>query len=155
LGRTEEGLQGNFCSRLLCCEQARAVQMLAPGRAVDDRVKLLHGPHRAPRLAVGDRATSLFRDFLVVVNAWTDAPIRWPRGLPIGDRGHPSLVMVEELACAIRLAVHRCRRSWPGKKECLPEGFRASTSHKEVATATTRRTTWPWPFRRVGARFDG
>jgi hypothetical protein len=126
-----------------------------PRRAADDRVKLLHGPCRAPRLHVGDRQTCLFRDCLVVVNAWTDAPIRWPRGLPVGDRGRPSLVVDEELARAIRLAVHRRRRSWPGNKECLPEGFRAPMSHKEVATATTRRTTWPWHFRRAGARFDG
>jgi hypothetical protein len=92
-------------------------------------VKLLRGPYRAPRLAVGDRATCLFRDCLVVVNAWTGAPIRWPRCLPVGDCGHPSLVVDEELARAIRLAVHRRRRSWPGKKECLPEGFRAPMSH--------------------------
>jgi hypothetical protein len=49
-----------------------------PRRAVDDRLKLLHGPYRAPRLRVGDRATCLFRDCLVVVTGWTDAPISWP-----------------------------------------------------------------------------
>jgi hypothetical protein len=36
-------------------------------RRADDRVKLLHGPYRAPRLRVRDRATCLFRDCLVVV----------------------------------------------------------------------------------------
>jgi hypothetical protein len=56
-----------------------------PRHAVDDRVRLLHGPYRAPRLHVGDRATCIFRDCLVVVTAWTDAPISWTRGVPVGD----------------------------------------------------------------------
>jgi hypothetical protein len=45
-------------------------------------VKLLFGPYLAPRLRVGDRATCLFRDCLVVVTGWTDAPTSWPRCRP-------------------------------------------------------------------------
>jgi hypothetical protein len=72
-------------------------------RRADDRVKLLHGPYRASRLRVGDRATSLFRDCLVVVTGWTDGLTSWPRGLPLGERGHPSILVNEELARAVRL----------------------------------------------------
>jgi hypothetical protein len=73
-----------------------------PRHSVDDRVKLLHGLYRAPRLRVGDRATCLFRDCLVVVTAWTDAPIRWPRALPVGAMGHPSILVNQALARAVR-----------------------------------------------------
>jgi hypothetical protein len=83
-------------------------------RATSDRLKLLHGPYRAPRLHVGDRATCLFRDCDVVVTAWTDAPISWPRGLPVGERGHPSLVVNEELARAIRSESSAAVRYWWG-----------------------------------------
>jgi hypothetical protein len=43
-----------------------------------DRVKLLFGPYRAPRLQRGDRAHCLYRDALVVITSWTDASIPWP-----------------------------------------------------------------------------
>ena len=71
-------------------------------RRVDDRVRLLHGPYHAPSLRVGDRATCLFKDGDVHVTGWTDAPISWPRCLPVGRKGHPSLLVDEELARAIR-----------------------------------------------------
>jgi hypothetical protein len=54
-----------------------------------DKVKLLHGPSRAPSLRVGDRATSLYRDCDVVVTSWTDAPISWPRCRRTEGKGHP------------------------------------------------------------------
>jgi hypothetical protein len=67
-----------------------------------DRIRLLHGPYRAPRLRVGDRATCLYRDCDVVVTGWTDAPISWPRALPVGERGPPGLLVDNELARAVR-----------------------------------------------------
>jgi hypothetical protein len=85
-----------------------------PRRAADDRLRLLHGPYRAPKLHVGDRATCLFRDCDVVVTAWTDAAISWPRGIPVGQRGHPSLVVTEELARAIRTEAAAAVRYWWG-----------------------------------------
>jgi hypothetical protein len=42
---------------------------------MDDRVKLLFGPYRPPRLRPGDRATCLLRDCAVVITSITDAPI--------------------------------------------------------------------------------
>jgi hypothetical protein len=85
-----------------------------PRRAADDRVKLLHGPYRAPRLRVGDWAICLFRDCLVVVTGWTDGRISWPRALPVGERGHPSILVNEELARAVRLESAAAVRFWWG-----------------------------------------
>ncbi len=82
--------------------------------AADDRVRLLHGPYQAPRLHVGDRATCLYRDRDVVITAWTDAPISWPRALPVGETGHPSLLVDEELARAIRTESAAAVRFWWG-----------------------------------------
>jgi hypothetical protein len=39
----------------------------------------------------------------VVVTGWTDAPISWPRALPVGERGHPGILVDEELARFRRL----------------------------------------------------
>ena len=70
---------------------------------VDDRVRLLHGPYRAPCLHVGDRATCLRRDCDVKITGWTDALLPWPKGVPVGGRSGPSIVLDEELARAVRL----------------------------------------------------
>jgi hypothetical protein len=72
-------------------------------RRVDDRLRLLHGPYQAPSLRVGDRATCLYRDGDVVITSCTDARISWPRCLPVGRKGHPSLLVDDELARAVRM----------------------------------------------------
>jgi len=79
-----------------------------------ERVKLLFGPYRPPRLRRGDRATCLFKDCDVVVTGWTDARISWPRCLPQGTKGHPSLLVDEELARAIRHESAAAIRFWWG-----------------------------------------
>jgi hypothetical protein len=38
----------------------------------------------------------------VVVTAWTDAPISWPPALPVGAMGHPTILVNQELARAVR-----------------------------------------------------
>jgi hypothetical protein len=63
---------------------------------------------------VGDRADCLYRDCLVVVTGWTDAPISWPRSLPVGERGYPSIVVTEELARAIRHESAAAIQHWWG-----------------------------------------
>ena len=56
-----------------------------------------------PSLRVGDRATCLLQDCEVVVTSWTDALLSWPRCRPItAPLGHPSLLVEDELARAIR-----------------------------------------------------
>lgn len=70
----------------------------------DDRTRLLHGPYRAPRLRVGDRAACLLRDCTVVVTGWSSAPISWPRCRALDSRGGGSGPLLdEELARAVRL----------------------------------------------------
>jgi hypothetical protein len=70
-------------------------------RTVDDRLRLLHGPYQAPTLRVGDRAACLYRDCDVVVTSWTAALIPWPRCKRAEGKGHPSLLVDDELARAI------------------------------------------------------
>jgi hypothetical protein len=79
-----------------------------------DRTKLLFGPYQAPRLRKGDRATCLYRDCDVVVTGWTDARISWPRCPPPGTKGHPSLLVDEELARAIKHESAAALRHWWG-----------------------------------------
>jgi hypothetical protein len=80
-----------------------------------DRTRLLGGPYRAPRLRKGDRATCLFRDCDVIVTGWTDARISWPRSRPLDvPRSHPSLLVDDELARAIRQGSAAAIRHWWG-----------------------------------------
>jgi hypothetical protein len=82
---------------------------------VDDRVRLLHGPYRQPRLRKGDRATCLYKDCDVVVTGWTDARISWPRCRPVDvPRSHPSLLVDDELARAVRQESAAAVRHWWG-----------------------------------------
>jgi hypothetical protein len=67
-----------------------------------ERVRLLHCPYRPPRLVRGDRATCLLRDCTVVITAWTDAPIPWPRCRAPGGGGGSGILLEEELARAGR-----------------------------------------------------
>jgi hypothetical protein len=77
--------------------------------------ELLFGPYRAPSLRKGDRATCLYRDCDVIVTGWTDAPIPWPRCRRVDvSRSHPSLLVDDELARAIRSESALALRYWWG-----------------------------------------
>lgn len=68
-----------------------------------DKVKLLHGPYKPPKLRKGERATCLYRDRVVVITSWSVARISWPRCRAIEHRGPGSgLLVCEELARAVR-----------------------------------------------------
>ena len=64
-----------------------------------ERVKLLYGPYRAPRCAVGDRLVCECRGRELTVSGMTDAPISWPLAR-VG--GGASLIVCGELTRAIR-----------------------------------------------------
>src|SRR5579871_3504886 len=48
-----------------------------------DRFPLRHGPYKPPACQVGDTLTCALRGELIVV-AFTDAPVPWPRGVQSG-----------------------------------------------------------------------
>jgi hypothetical protein len=56
-------------------------------RRVPDKYRLVHGPYEPPPLRQGGRATSLYRDTLVVITAWSGGRISWPRCRALGVRG--------------------------------------------------------------------
>ena len=79
------------------------------------RPALLFAPYAPPALRRGARATCLFRDCDVIVTGWTDGPISWPRCRPVDvPRSHPSLLVDDELARAIRHESAAALRYWWG-----------------------------------------
>src|SRR5262245_17499022 len=77
---------------------------------------VLHGPYEPPPLKVGEREFCLFRARLLVVTGWTDAPLSWPQGIPAGrgKRGHPTLIVTEALARAVRREAAKAVCWWWG-----------------------------------------
>jgi hypothetical protein len=69
-------------------------------RTDPDKVKLLHGPYKTPRLRRGARVHCLYRDKLVIVTGLSAGRIPWPLCKPPG-RAHPGLLVEEELARAV------------------------------------------------------
>jgi hypothetical protein len=75
-----------------------------------------------------------FKDCLVVVTGWTDAPISWPRALPVGWLGHPSIVVTEELARAVRLESAAAIRHWWGVSDGVIHRWRKAMSTQMKVT---------------------
>jgi hypothetical protein len=57
-----------------------------------DRLKLLFGPYRTPRVRIGRVLNCEARDAEVIVVGYSDAPIPWPVGQR-QDRGARALVV--------------------------------------------------------------
>jgi hypothetical protein len=67
-----------------------------------DKFRLLHKPYRPPRLRRGQRASCLYRDRLVVVTGWSDAPIAWPLCRGLDPPSGIGVLVDDELARAVR-----------------------------------------------------
>ena len=65
-------------------------------------IDLIAGPYTPPALQVGSRAFCLYRDTDVVITAWTDARLPWPRCRALDTRGGSGLLVNDELLRAIR-----------------------------------------------------
>jgi hypothetical protein len=111
-------------------------------QAVPENVKLLHGPYKAPRLKVGDRAHCLFKRGLVEVKYWTEARIPWPRGVPVGKRGHPTHIVNDELARAIRTEAAVAVRFWWGVSKGVVWRWRTALGVALMDAPATRRVIW-------------
>jgi hypothetical protein len=80
---------------------------------VPEKCRLLHGPYRPPRLRVGARTDCNVRG-TVVITSWADARISWPRCRPLEGKGHPSLLVDDELARAVRTEAAAAVCHWWG-----------------------------------------
>jgi hypothetical protein len=92
-------------------------------RTDPDKVRLLHGPYRRPRLRRGDRAHCLYRDKPVIVTGMSAGRIPWPLCKPIG-RAYPGLLVEEELARAIRFESVLALRYWFGVSPSVAHKWR-------------------------------
>jgi hypothetical protein len=109
-------------------------------RTGNERVRLLHGPYKVPRLRRGDRAFCLFRDCDVVVTGWTDARISWPRCRPLDvPRSHPSLLVNEELARAIRHESAAAVRFWWNVSEGVVHRWRKALGVTRTSNEGSQR----------------
>jgi hypothetical protein len=68
---------------------------------IPDKCHLLHCPYHAPPLRRRDCAECLMRG-TVAITGWTDARISWPRCRRLEGKCHPSLLLDDQLARAIR-----------------------------------------------------
>jgi hypothetical protein len=127
--------------------------------SIPAKCQLLHG--QAPPLHPGDRATCRLRG-TVVITAWTDAPISWPRCRALESRGGSGVLLDDELARAVRTesaaavmywwgvtegVVWRWRKVWGVTKTNNSRTYELLTEAVRPAPMPTRRyrgATAPW-----------
>ena len=107
-----------------------------------DRVQLLFGPYRPPRLRVGDRATCLLRDCEVIITSITDAPIPWPRCRALGGRGGSGPWLGGDLEEAIRQESAAAVRYWWGLSVSTVWKMRKALSVTRTNNEGTQRLVW-------------
>ena len=110
-------------------------------RTDPDKVKLLHGPYRGPRLRRGARVQCLYRDKFVIVTGLSAGRIPWPLCKPPG-RAHPGLLVEEELARAIRCESVLALRHWWGASPAAMDLMAGGPAGK----AAVVKVAWPWAF---------
>jgi hypothetical protein len=82
-----------------------------------------------------------------VFTSWTDAPISWPRALPVGEKGHPGLLVDDELARAVRTESAVAVMHWWGVgvgvvwrwRKALGVGLMDSPGTRRLIHATARK----------------
>jgi hypothetical protein len=102
------------------------------------KCRLLHGPHRPPRLHVGDRADCNLPG-TVVITSWTGAKISWPRCLPVNSKGHPGLLLDDELARAVRTEAAAAVCHWCGVSHGVVQRWRKALGVNRVNNPRTRQ----------------
>jgi hypothetical protein len=105
-----------------------------------EKIALLFGPYRRPRLKKGERAFCLVRDRLVVVTGWTQARLPWPVGHALDPRGAGRGILVDdELAKAIRHESVLALRYWWGVSRSTAERWRRAYEVGRMDTEGSRR----------------
>ena len=109
---------------------------------MDDRVQLLFGPYRPPRLRVGDRATCLLRDCEVIITSITDAPIPWPRCRALGGRGGSGPWLGGDLEEAVRRESAAAVRFWWRLSAATVRKMRTALGVTRTNNEGTQRLVW-------------
>jgi hypothetical protein len=105
-----------------------------------EKIQLLFGPYRPPPLQRGQRAFCQYRDRLVVVTGWSDAPIPWPLCRSLDPRGGGIGPLVEdELARAVRHESAAAIRHWWGVGGCAVGRWRKELGVRRMDTGGSRR----------------
>ncbi len=104
-------------------------------------VRLIGGPYRPPHVKVGDVATCLYRDCDVVITAWHDARIAWPRcrRRDQAGGGGSGLLVDEALLRAIRTESAEALKYWFGVGTSQVWAWRNAFGIRQRATAGSKR----------------
>jgi hypothetical protein len=105
---------------------------------IPDKCRLLHTPYRPPRLHVGDRADCLMRG-TVVITSWTDARVYWPRCRPLEGKSHPSLLLDDELARAVRTEAAAAVCFWWGVSHGVVQRWRRALGVNRINNPRTHQ----------------
>ena len=81
---------------------------------LEERVRLLHGPYKAPAVGIGDELECAIRGLLTVVR-WSEGKISWPLGRTKElYRSTPSFILCGDLIRAVREESNTAIRYWWG-----------------------------------------
>jgi hypothetical protein len=75
----------------------------------------------------------------VVITSWADARISWPRCRPLEGKGHPSLLVDDELARAVRTEAAAAVCFWWGVSHGVVQRWRRALGVNRLNNARTRQ----------------